>query len=87
MRRRVTTDGLGQRRADLALGDLVDLPLIRHPHLPFVRRVWELRDEVTPYDAAYIALAETLGIPFVTADRGLATASGIRCAIEVLGKS
>ena len=47
--------------------------------------VWELRHAVTAYDAAYIALAEALGIPMITADARLARAPGIACAIEVIG--
>ncbi|MGH2728460.1 MAG: type II toxin-antitoxin system VapC family toxin [Actinomycetota bacterium] len=60
LRLRVRTEDLDKRRADLALADLEELPLTRYPHLPFARRVWELRRNVTPYDAAYVALAEAL---------------------------
>ena len=47
-------------------------------------RCWELRDNVTPYDAAYVALAEALGVPLLTADARLANAPGIRCEVELL---
>jgi len=74
-----------ERRAALALADLLDLPLRRAPHLPLLARCWELRHNVTPYDAAYVALAEALDVALVTADRRLARAAGIRCAVDVLG--
>ena len=72
------------RRATDALADLSDLALIRHPHWPFTERIWELRSNLTPYDAVYVALAEALGCPFVTGDRRIARAPGIGCAVEVL---
>jgi len=49
-----------------------------------MERCWELRDNVTVYDAAYVALAELLDAPLVTADGKLAKAPGIRCDVEVL---
>lgn len=73
-----------QRRAALALADLVDIPLRRAPHLPLLERCWALRHNLTPYDAAYVALAEMLEVPLLTADRRLARASGIRCDVNVL---
>jgi predicted nucleic acid-binding protein len=73
-----------ERRAALALGDLADIPLRRAPHLPLLRRCWALRHSLTPYDAAYVALAEMLKVPLLTADRRLARASGIGCEIKVL---
>jgi predicted nucleic acid-binding protein len=84
LRRWAATGHLGARRVDLALSDLADLPITRYPHLPFLPRVWELRDNVSPYDASYVALAETLGCPLVTADRRLSGARGLRCTVEVL---
>lgn len=47
-------------------------------------RAYELRDNVTAYDAAYVALAEALGCPLVTADGRLAKASGVRCGVELV---
>jgi predicted nucleic acid-binding protein len=49
-----------------------------------VRRVWELRENVTSYDAAYVALAEALEAPLLTADARLARATGVRCPVELL---
>lgn len=80
--RRTLTD---ERRAALALADLFDIPLRRVPHLPLLERCWELRHNLTPYDASYVALAETLEVALLTADRRLSHASGIRCAIEAIG--
>lgn len=73
-----------ERRALLALADLADLPLSRASHLPLLSRCWELRHNLTPYDASYVALAEALEIPLVTADLRLARASGARCVVETL---
>jgi predicted nucleic acid-binding protein len=76
---------LSQERARLALGRLSAMRLTRYPHTALLSRVWELRDNVTVYDAAYIALAETLDTPLVTTDAKLARAPGIRAAVEVYG--
>ena len=67
-----------------AIGDLADLPLTSYPHHPFLSRIWELRDNVTAYDAAYISLAEALAVPLVTLDAKLASAPGHDAVIEVL---
>lgn len=75
--------GLDPRRVGLALDDLRDLPIKRVEHTPFLPRCWELRDNLTIYDAAYVALAEALQAPLLTGDRRLAKAPGPRCAIEV----
>ncbi len=58
----------------------------RHDARPLLPRVWALRDVLTAYDATYVALAETLGCPLVTADRGLAAAPGIRCPVRLVGR-
>lgn len=65
----------GELRADRAQGalqDLHDLPARRWPADPFITRIWDLRDNVTAYDAAYVALAEALDATLVTADGRLA---------------
>lgn len=72
------------RRADLALTDLSAIPLKRAPHLPLLRRCWELRENLTTYDASYVALAEALGVLLLTGDQRIARAPGPRCQIEVL---
>lgn len=75
---------LTARRAQDALDDLTDLPLERAGHRHLIRRCWELRENLTPYDAAYVALAELLAVPLITADARLAKAPRMRCQIEVL---
>ena len=75
---------LDARRVGLALDDLRDLPIQRFEHTPFLPRCWELRDNLTIYDAAYVALAEALQASLVTGDRRLARSNGPRCAIEVI---
>jgi len=83
-RRLYAAGELGGRRADLAIADLRDLRLDRVPHGPLLARCWELRTNLTVYDAAYVAVAELLGTTLVTADNRLAGAPGPRCRIEVL---
>ncbi len=73
------------QRARLAVSRLRDTQLARYPHTPLTWRIWELRENLTAYDAAYVALAEALGAPLITLDARLARASGIRAAVEVYG--
>ena len=70
-------------RGEMALTDLADMPLRRYPHTPLLSRIWDLRDNLTAYDAAYVALAEALGIPLLTCDRRLAAASGHGARVEL----
>jgi predicted nucleic acid-binding protein len=84
LRRQHRAGLIDDRRADLALTDLQALPLQRVPHLPLLRRCWELKDNLTVYDAAYVALAEALEATLLTGDRRLARAPSPRCRIEVL---
>ena len=74
---------LRQRFAS-AIEDLTDLALDRYPTLPLMRRAYELRANVSTYDAAYIALAELLGCDLLTGDRRLANATGPKCRIRLL---
>ncbi len=75
---------LDPRRVGLALDDLHDLPIQRVEHTPLLARCWELRDNLTIYDAAYVALAEALQATLLTGDRRLATSTGPRCTIEII---
>jgi predicted nucleic acid-binding protein len=69
---------------EAAMADLRDLPLRRISHRRLTPRCWELRDNLTPYDAAYVAVAELFSVPLITADAALSRAPGINCAVEVL---
>lgn len=84
LRRQSSTRRLDLRRAQTALSDLHDLPMIRAAHRPLLARCWELRANLSTYDAAYIAVAEALDVPLLTADARLARAPGIRCAVETI---
>jgi predicted nucleic acid-binding protein len=84
LKRRSRAGDMGDHQAGLALEDLTKLPLTRYPHFPLLPRMWELRANLSLYDAAYVALAEALGCPFVTGDKKIARASGVRCEVEIL---
>lgn len=84
IRRQLQAGALDERRAQLALGDLLALPLRRASHRPLLTRCWELKDNLTIYDAAYVALAELLNAPLVTADARMAAAPGVRCRLDLL---
>lgn len=71
--------------APAALRHLTGLPVRRMPLAPLLQRVWELRDNLTAYGAAYVSLAERLGAPLVTCDGRLARASGPACSIQLIG--
>ena len=83
-RRQIQAGQIDSRRVQLALADLVAMPLQRAPHRPLLTRCWELRDNLTIYDASYVALAEAIGVVLLTGDGRLARAAGPRCQIEVL---
>jgi predicted nucleic acid-binding protein len=72
------------QRAELALRHLVALPLDRVQHGDLAHRIWELRDNLSAYDASYVALAERLDTLLLTADAAFARAPGIECRIELL---
>jgi predicted nucleic acid-binding protein len=80
LRRSISRD-----RAEEAIGRFLDAPIQRYRHELLFWRSWQLRDNLTPYDAAYVALAETLGSTLLTLDRRIAQAAGVRCQVEVAG--
>ena len=83
--RRFTASGqLTAERAQQALTDLRDLRIELVSHRPLLARCWSLRNNLTVYDAAYVALAEMLDVPLLTSDMRMATASGITCEVETL---
>jgi predicted nucleic acid-binding protein len=71
-------------RAEQALDDLNNLVVERHEHQTLVRRIWQLRDSLTAYDCAYVALAEALEAPLLTCDSKLAGAHGHHATIELV---
>ncbi|WP_309709542.1 type II toxin-antitoxin system VapC family toxin [Pseudolysinimonas sp.] len=84
--RRATRRGeLTAEEARAAVLGLASLPgLRRYGHLRLLPRIWELRDNISTYDASYVALAEALGIPLITADRRLARAAESYCAVVLV---
>jgi predicted nucleic acid-binding protein len=84
LRRFVAKGAITASRGDQALEDLLDLSMTRYPHDVLLRRAWQLRNILTVYDAAYVALAEALGAPLVTCDRKMASARGHHASIEVI---
>ena len=71
--------------ADRAIVDLLALDVTRYGHEALIPRAWQLRGNLTPYDAAYVALAESLRAPLITCDGRLATAPGHRARVELFG--
>jgi predicted nucleic acid-binding protein len=84
MRRQVASGALTPDEGWTALDTWRRLGLIRHPVLGLLGRIWQLRDNMSSYDASYIALAETLGCAVLTADTRLSRAPGARCSITVV---
>jgi predicted nucleic acid-binding protein len=83
LRRYALRGALSPARGAEALTDVSELRLWRYPHLPLLPRIWELRGNLSAFDAAYVALAEALDAPLVTSDASLSRAPGHRAQIEV----
>lgn len=83
-RRLAAAGDVDERRVALAMEDLRSIRLDRVPHVPLMGRCWELRQNLTVYDATYVALAEAMDVALLTADAKLAAAPGLRCAVELL---
>jgi predicted nucleic acid-binding protein len=84
LRRHEARRQAGPTRCRDALDDLTRLRLFRHPHNMLLSRVWALRNNLTAYDATYVALAEVLGAPLLTRDQRLASSSGHHARIELV---
>lgn len=84
IRRYAANREIDVERGRTALADLADFPLRRYPHDFLLPRVWELRNNLTAYDAMYVALAEVLDAPLLTRDQRLAAAPGHRARIELV---
>jgi len=82
--RRLAQQGIvSSLRASEGIQDLLALRVVRYPHLIFVPRIWQLRNNLSAYDAAYIALAENLAAPLITRDARLAGVPGHSALVEV----
>jgi predicted nucleic acid-binding protein len=84
LRRHADNGSLTDEQANGAVEDLLAFPITVFPTTPLLGRVWQLRHNLSAYDGCYVALAEAVEHPLLTADRRLANAPGTRCAIEVL---
>jgi predicted nucleic acid-binding protein len=84
VRRHVRAGDLDPDRGRESLEVLVDFPVQRYAHPFLLPRIWELRHNLSAYDASYVALAEVLDMPLLTRDRRLATAAGAHAAIELV---
>jgi predicted nucleic acid-binding protein len=84
LRRYCTAEALAPERASEALEDLRAIDLHRYPHEPMLGRIWQLRANLTAYDAAYVALAEALHATLLTFDARLASAPLHRARVELL---
>jgi predicted nucleic acid-binding protein len=84
LRRYAASGQIEPGRCRDAVTDLSDFPLHRYPHDVLVPRVWELRHNLTAYDAVYVALAEALDALLLTRDRRLAAAPGHRAQIDLV---
>ncbi len=84
IRRYAAKGEIDGERGRAALADLADFPLHRYPHDFLLPRVWDLRNNLTAYDAVYIALAEALDAPLLTRDQRLAAAAGHHARVELV---
>ena len=83
LRRSALAGTISAEEASIAHADLLDLRVELFPYAPFAPRIWDLRENVTCYDAWYVAVAEALGAPLATLDGRLAKAPGPRCRFLV----
>jgi predicted nucleic acid-binding protein len=87
LRRMTMSNAISEERAADARSDFDDLALVRYPHHPLSDRVWQLRRNLSAYDATFVALAEALNAPLVTCDARLAAAPGHTASIELFAAS
>jgi predicted nucleic acid-binding protein len=87
LRRIVRTGALSTDEGSAVLQRVRVAPITRTTHRPLLSRIWELRDTLTAYDAAYVALAEQLAVPLLTCDARLGRAHGHRAEVVVYPRS
>lgn len=87
LRRTLAARAITVRQAGAALSFFLALPIQRVAHDALADRIWQLRGNLTPYDAAYVALAEGMGVPLITFDARMQRASWHRATIEVLRRT
>jgi predicted nucleic acid-binding protein len=87
LRRLERAKQITRAEANAAYEDLLQLDLELFPFQPFAQRIWELRYNVTSYDAWYVALAESVSLPLATLDKKLAKAKGVACEFLTPEKS
>jgi predicted nucleic acid-binding protein len=83
LRRLVIVGRLSEERAADARTDFADLTIVRYEHAVMADRIWELRHNLTAYDATFVALSELLGVPLITCDARLANAPGNDAQVEL----
>jgi predicted nucleic acid-binding protein len=84
LRRMRIARAISPERVDDVRSDFAELNIVRYPHQPLSDRVWELRHNMTAYDATFVALAELLAVPLLTCDARLASAPGHHATIELI---
>jgi len=82
LRRHLLAKTITSRQANVAIDDLLDLPIEVYPTAPLLRQAWNLRDNITPYDACYVTLARSLECVLLTSDARLARSPTIGCTVE-----
>jgi predicted nucleic acid-binding protein len=80
----LTKRSIALPNAEMAIAEFLQAPIQRYRHEALVPRVWQLRENLTAYDAAYVALAEALGTDLLTIDRRIGGAAGVRCRVVVV---
>lgn len=83
LRRLVREALISSQRASEAMEDFIDLRVTRYPHSVLLPRIWDLRHNLSAYDAAYVALAEKLSATLITSDKRLASSPGHTAQVEL----